>query len=982
MSKTRENATKAYGFKEKVSTVRKVIAVLHEGKQPVMRSISSGSGKSLSPAERKLLNEAKKSQVPFDPEELPLLKEAFERFDIPKSDAVQTFLGIPADHKPGITVGGDPLTVGIALVMHLSGESVHYSSLEDIEYSAAKFHAICMEKPDSSSLQTLERALAFLVIHADHKAQQPVHDLALFETPSTGSWTPSLWYEGVMSEKKLLKYLPRADVVEKHLERDTYPELKKKEDALLGQKATYSRVLSIAKKEKDQKGITSLEKKIAGLELQIKEARTLAAHHEISVPNAVRILAEHGYSHAKLIDGLILPEYKKQALRDYTFLALEHGVQEVAYNKGFKILADPNLKTEDRIPDISIDGADLGEEFKDYYMVKLQPGDYRGLLLGKLTNCCQSIGEHSTACVEDGMSNPNSGFVAIFKKSKSGVMDPINDRMLAQSYAWFGKDEFTKNHLVFDSWERLGVDNNRLLFVFYGPYSEKAMREYGVEKVTLGTGGNTPENISFEDTPTPGSLYGDSRNQFALGNKAYPELYTYLAAPFLPLERKLNAFDVLAKNTSGSDSTVPLEDYLSNALGLVLWHLVRADSAEDVAHFLKTDHAKRLKAEGRYGFGGALCEACNNKNSDIVKALLDSNMLKNISVDGEYGIRRALSWASGNRVNPNVLSAFLASDLVRKIPVKGRDGWGGALSWLCKHGDADLLKALLASELGKTIPIDGEYGVGAALDEACNNSTNEDFIKTFLDSELVNEISLEGEYSVGAALQSACRNRNVNVLNAFLASNLAKTIPQDGEYGLGNALRVACMYGTVDALKAFLASELAKEIPLVGKYSVGSALQSLCDNKRVDMVEVLLSSDCAKTISDKALFDSIDGIMTMASALADTHLLKNTIPMYLVSLLGSKAKPLMYSWGEYLEPDTSRNGLYYDAERRRLILFKDGQAESQRDIRTILREEAQLNAFKARIATKAEARALPSARMSAPYGEEIGARDKDLARLR
>lgn len=483
-----------YELTEKVATIRKVMSVLYEGKKPVMRGQRPANVDSFTDDEKKQLKalknnknrsekeesalqaltekeqkiqeahrKARKEQtneVVFDEVELPLLREAFERFDVPKSEEMEGFLGLRTAGNRHIVLSDDPLTIGIALLTHLSGESEHYASENNIRDSVRKFQSLCEERKDAPALGTLERSLAFIALHADHKAKQPVHDLAQFNTPHI-NWTPSLWYDGIMQEKKLLKHLARADVVEKHLEREKYPALKANENAINKERTNRAAALAVEEKKpkdkQDQEKIARLKEEIETLGIKAKEARTEVSRHEISKTNAKRILAEHGYARAKTINELALPEKQKKELKKYTLLSLEHSLSEQSYNRGFDILADPKLKTSDAIPDITIDGKDLGKDFESYYMVKLQPGDHRGLLLGKLTNCCQSIGDHGTACAGDGMKNPRSGFVAIFKKSKAGVMDPTHDRIIAQSYVWLGKDDATKDHFVFDSYERLGA---------------------------------------------------------------------------------------------------------------------------------------------------------------------------------------------------------------------------------------------------------------------------------------------------------------------------------------------------------------------------------------------------------------------------------------------------------------------------------------------------------------------------------------------
>lgn len=174
-------------------------------------------------------------------------------------------------------------------------------------------------------------------------------------------------------------------------------------------------------------------------------------------------------------------------------------ISEKTLTDGLNILVSLNLKTQDELPDIMVDGASLGTQFEKYYMTKLPPGDPRGLILGKLTNCCQTLGEQGGDAAKHGTTEPNSGFFVICEKGPDGKMNIDKDRIIAQSFAWIGEPTAQRGKtLVLDSWERLGKDNDKLLVPFYSELAKESTY-YGVSRVTIGTGGNTPDSLVFFD---------------------------------------------------------------------------------------------------------------------------------------------------------------------------------------------------------------------------------------------------------------------------------------------------------------------------------------------------------------------------------------------------------------------------------------------------------------------------------------------------
>jgi hypothetical protein len=194
---------------------------------------------------------------------------------------------------------------------------------------------------------------------------------------------------------------------------------------------------------------------------------------------------------------------------------------------------------QDVLPEIEIDGKNLASvkiadrEFKsdDYYFAKVSKSDWRGLLLGGYTGCCQILGNDAQNLAIHGAISKYAGFYAIFKKNKKGEKnDPACDEIVAQSYAWLT----TKGNLVFDSVESMRSNENLRWLPFYEKAAEAALhktftfeslednKDFTIQKVTLGQGGKTPKDVkylpneSYELPVDGGPTYADAQQQWVL----------------------------------------------------------------------------------------------------------------------------------------------------------------------------------------------------------------------------------------------------------------------------------------------------------------------------------------------------------------------------------------------------------------------------------------------------------------------------------
>lgn len=356
-----------------------------------------------------------------------------------------------------------------------------------------------------SLFRTRARAVDFLKRHQDAaSSQQPVHDACLFSLPETGEWHQDAW---------------------------------------------------------------------AALAYQHGSALTRHLHLAPSIENAL------GHSPVTLqeIERTNI-RYTREA-EDQALAALfsRHRISEPAFNR-VRDRFVPN--EEDHMPSLFIDGADFKEP--RYYLTKLEKHDRRGFILGALTHCCQSVGAAGEACTWYGMTSAFSGFYVVFKRSKAKDIQRLSkllstaeqkncvrdflgalaektqrkkyqdwcaeearkqqvsadslhilrtlrthlteqlqqaqeDQIVAQMWAWRNEKS-----LVFDSWERLRPEDDRLCLPFVEAAAKLAIQKYGFKRVLLGKNGNTPANLPFPEPveveyPVEYFDYRDSQEQWLVG---------------------------------------------------------------------------------------------------------------------------------------------------------------------------------------------------------------------------------------------------------------------------------------------------------------------------------------------------------------------------------------------------------------------------------------------------------------------------------
>ena len=225
-------------------------------------------------------------------------------------------------------------------------------------------------------------------------------------------------------------------------------------------------------------------------------------------------------------------EYSKYD-SDFAELCYQYKVSENRFNLGLiYMLGDSTRwpkKCTDTIPDIQITGK---EEASGYCWVKLPPSDKRALILGDITDCCQSIGGESEKCVKDAVSlSDNALYVLLKRRSggpdsapmKEGEINYKNFQIIGQSYVWKSK----MGNICLDSIECLShsISDEALQSITTDFATQLLQSNPDMTCVTAGQGGKTPSGLFdlavVSEVMQQGYAYGDSKYQYCIANTPY-----------------------------------------------------------------------------------------------------------------------------------------------------------------------------------------------------------------------------------------------------------------------------------------------------------------------------------------------------------------------------------------------------------------------------------------------------------------------------
>jgi hypothetical protein len=181
--------------------------------------------------------------------------------------------------------------------------------------------------------------------------------------------------------------------------------------------------------------------------------------------------------------------------RPLSGLFLTYAKEEKAFDDALEIVSQTYQPS--KIPDISFTLPN-GLTYR-----KLADNDYKGLVLGEMTSCCQSIGSIGERPARHGYTSENGGFY---------VVEDRKGKIIGQSWAWLSTDQ----DLVLDSLEsqknRLTDDDWKNIIDHLGQQVKTKAPE--INGLYIGTGGNTPAlpfNTVAGGTPKDYDGYRDSR---------------------------------------------------------------------------------------------------------------------------------------------------------------------------------------------------------------------------------------------------------------------------------------------------------------------------------------------------------------------------------------------------------------------------------------------------------------------------------------
>lgn len=187
------------------------------------------------------------------------------------------------------------------------------------------------------------------------------------------------------------------------------------------------------------------------------------------------------------------------------------GVSEENFEKGLAALAE--VKKEDKMPEISIDGAAFDKE--KYYMRKLSPIDPINLVIGDIVDCCSRLGGEGEKMAIAHVTSPTSACYVIFKQ-KNGKPNLNGDEIVAKTSAWLSQE----GNFVFNSWERL-KNYEHLCEPFLSAAAQYILdNNPKINRVLLGKNRDDIRSfIQIEDLENAVSIYdntGDSQTQYLI----------------------------------------------------------------------------------------------------------------------------------------------------------------------------------------------------------------------------------------------------------------------------------------------------------------------------------------------------------------------------------------------------------------------------------------------------------------------------------
>ncbi|MGC1182729.1 ankyrin repeat domain-containing protein, partial [Legionella sp.] len=344
-----------------------------------------------------------------------------------------------------------------------------------------------------------------------------------------------------------------------------------------------------------------------------------------------------------------------------------------------------SLKSQDdpeQIPNITIKGEEINPEYTGYYLKKLPPSDPRAAILGKLTSCCQSIGDEGSSSAKHGITDPRGGFYVLCKKTENQP-----ETILAQCWAWRSQ----ANTMVFDSVESQIDFRNKsipqMIPDFYTYLAALLVQKYNVPRVSVGRGGETPPQLGILNASISSKFvdyyeYSDAKKQSLIADKELPliQVYNELNATYMPSilnamsrESLLEWADLLVLNNKQENSIfIDCVEPLMDKAGLKkeefkerieltkAWLKYLNDKNKDISQ-LKSFINKGVNPNLTNDYGKTvLYEAASDGNTDMAQCLVGHGA--DVNAKDNYGITALHRDAYANKW-----------DIIRLLVEKGVD---------------------------------------------------------------------------------------------------------------------------------------------------------------------------------------------------------------------------------------------------------------------------------------------------------------------
>lgn len=231
-------------------------------------------------------------------------------------------------------------------------------------------------------------------------------------------------------------------------------------------------------------------------------------------------------------DALAQTDYKRYSEDpELARVCEQYNVPQSVFNRCLDLEVKKLWKTKDNLPNVTVNGSDPEINQSGYYLVKLPLKDPRSLILGYITNDCQSIGSKGEPCVLDGISSEHDGFYVMLKKKgakkdaspflQDKTIDYDNFEIVGQGYAWLSMS----GNLTIDSWENARQKEDGTAVAMLKKFSQMVISQSNGTIVQVTTGRNSPRTPSaFRNAPAltyaeimeEGTQYNDSKSQTSI----------------------------------------------------------------------------------------------------------------------------------------------------------------------------------------------------------------------------------------------------------------------------------------------------------------------------------------------------------------------------------------------------------------------------------------------------------------------------------